>query len=132
MYKKLRYFYFVLPLLPLVTFAFSLKDSTFGGIITEAISIINLFVPILVSIAFILFFWGLSKFILHSDNQAEVEKGKNYMFWGIIALFILITFRTIVSLVATDLDVGDGTTLPYIPNGQYGDTSGKLVIPGGN
>ena len=113
--KKLNYLFIGLTAFtPLISLAFSLKDSTFKDIIDEVKGIIDILLPILVAVALIVFFWGLSKFILHSGNQADLEKGKNYMLWGILALFILLSYKAIVSLVATDLDIGDGTTVPYI------------------
>ncbi len=81
--------------------------------LTNVIGIIN---PILFSLSFIVFFWGLTKFILNSDSKDEIEKGKNYMIWAIIALFMLITFRAIITFVSHDLGIGDSSALPLIPH----------------
>lgn len=70
--------------------------------------------PILFSIAFIVFFWGLSKFILNSDNEEEIRKGKNYMVWGILVLFILISFRAIISFMTNELGLGSASVIPTI------------------
>ena len=83
----------------------SLLGSDFSCTIYRIVEILYLIVPLLSAAAFIVFFWGLSKFILGTDNKADIEKGKNYMLWGILALFILLTFRTIVGLIISDLDV---------------------------
>ncbi len=91
---------------------FSLEDSTFSGVINEIISVLNILRPILFGLAFIVFFWGLSQFILHSDNKASVENGKKYMFWGVIALFVLVSFMAIITFVAKDLELGT----PSIPS----------------
>jgi hypothetical protein len=108
----------LLAFFPSLALAFSLKDSSFKDVVYEVLGIINLLIPILSVLAFIVFFWGLSKFILNSDSQAEIQKGKNYMFWGVIALFVLITFRTIIGLVAGDLDIGGSTVIPQLPTGS--------------
>ncbi len=71
--------------------------------------------PILFAMCFVVFFWGLSKFILNSGSKDEIEKGKNYMFWAIIALFILISFRAIISFITSDFGFGPGTSTPQIP-----------------
>lgn len=91
--------------------AFSLSQAglNFKGIIDYILSIIGLLNPILFTLAFLLFFWGLSKFILSSGSAAEVEKGKSYMIWGILALFILLTFMAIIRLVSNDLELGPNT-----------------------
>jgi hypothetical protein len=109
-------------LLPTLTFAFSLSQSTFGGIISEAISILYILLPLLVATAFIAFFWGLAKFILNSNNEKEVETGKKYMLWGVLALFVLLTFRSIISFISSDLEIGDSQYLPFLPEGYSKNT----------
>ncbi len=105
-------------LIPSFTLAFSLGgDSTFKNVIFEIVSILELALPLLFGGALIIFFWGLSKFVINSDNETELKKGKNYMLWGILALFILISYRTIVGLVVRDLEFGDGNTIPQLPTG---------------
>ena len=118
-------------LIPTVTMAdFDLGSLNFKTFIDEILSVINIIIPILFSLAFIVFFWGLSKFILHSNNAADIEKGKSYMLWSILALFTLLTFRAIISLVATDLDIGNGNTTPVLrTNGVTPVTGGGIVPP---
>jgi hypothetical protein len=94
--------------------ASGILGSDFGCSIRRIVSLLSILYPILVSIAFIVFFWGLSQFILHSDNKVELENGKKYMFWGVIALFVLITFMTIIRFIAGDLGVGDNPTIPGV------------------
>ena len=85
---------------------------TFKEIAVSVLSFIRLLVPVLSTAAFIVFFWGLSKFILNSGNEADIRKGKDYMLWGILALFILLTFRAIITLVAGEFQFG--TTSPLL------------------
>ena len=113
---------------------FNLAESSFSGIVDYALSILNVLIPILFSAAFIVFFWGLSKFILNgSGNQAELKKGKDYMMWGILALFILLTFRTIISLIATEFELGDGKTIPQLPSSSANVSSEiQVTLPDGS
>jgi Na+-driven multidrug efflux pump len=97
------------------TGVFGLIGADFKCSVGRVLSIIRLLIPILFAMAFIVFFWGLSKFILSSNNQADIEKGKTYMIWGVIALFLLITFRTIIAIVADDLGIGNGNVTPILP-----------------
>lgn len=73
--------------------------------------------PILFSLSFVVFFWGLSKFVLNSDSKEEIEKGKNYMVWAVLALFVLVSFRVIISFISSDLGLGDSNITPSIPQG---------------
>lgn len=92
---------------PIVSFAFSLAQSgtTFSTVITYIMEIIKLLIPILVGVAFIVFFWGLSKFILNSNKPEEIKNGRNKMMWGILMLFILITFNAIIGLMANEFEI---------------------------
>lgn len=104
----ITYSFLSLSLVPQIILAqgFSLgvtNDTTFGTTLRYIREIINLAIPLLITAAFVVFFWGLSKFILNSNKQAEIENGKNYMMWGILALFILFSFQAIISFVGGDL-----------------------------
>lgn len=101
---------------PLVSLAqgINLSGSTFYDVMDYLNIMLRTINPILFSIVFIVFFWGLSKFILHSDSEQEVTKGKNYMIWGILVLFILISFRAIISFITGDLGLGSASAIPTI------------------
>lgn len=104
-------------LLPSTTFAvdFSMAGKSFKDIILYVVDIINSTIPILVSIAFIVFFWGLSKFVIGADNDKEVKNGKEFMLWGILALFILISVRTILGLLSNEFEFGQALKTPFLP-----------------
>ena len=97
-----------------LAFSLGAAGQNFLGVVNYILSIINLLNPILFTLAFLVFFWGLSKFILSSGNAAEVEKGKTYMIWGVLVLFVLLSFMSILNLVSNDLDLG-GTSFGNQP-----------------
>lgn len=113
----------VLYFLPVIVFGFSLSSSTFIDVIDQIMMSINIAIPLLFSLSFIVFFWGVSKFILNSGSATEVQKGKSYMIWGVAALFVLVTVRAIISIVVKDLDMGDAKVLPLIPTEQSANYS---------
>lgn len=84
--------------------------------------------PILFSLSFVVFFWGLSKFILNSGSKDEIEKGKNYMVWAILALFILISFRAIISFITSDFGFGSSSTTPQIPQAALTPVTGGRCV----
>lgn len=105
---KINFFILLSAFIPSVSFALNLSatnTSKFNDIVVEALSIINILTPILFALAFILFFWGLSKFILNSNKPDEIKNGKNYMMWGILALFVLVSFQAIISFVSINLGI---------------------------
>ena len=87
---------------------FVLAGSNFSGILGQARNIIYIVIPMVYVVAFICFFWGLAKFILSADNKEEIKKGKDYMIWGILVIFVLLSYQAIIRLIATDLEVGTG------------------------
>lgn len=91
------------------------SGTTFYNVIDYLNDLLRFLNPILFSLSFVVFFWGLSKFILNSDSEDEIKKGKDYMIWGIVALFILISFRVIISFISSDLGIGGSTVTPQIP-----------------
>lgn len=116
---------------PFLVFAIGGEGSTFKSVTLYIISLLNLMVPLLFGLSLIVFFWGLSKFVINSENEAELNKGKNYMLWGILALFILFSYRTIVTLVVNDLEFGkggDGSSFPLLPTGGQIESVDSNII----
>ena len=68
---KIKYWLVVSLLVPTLSFAdFTLgvdKTTTFRDVIYYVLDIVRILTPILAALAFIVFFWGLSKFILNSS-----------------------------------------------------------------
>ena len=93
---------------------FSLLGSNFKCTIIRVIELINLLIPVLFGSAFIVFFWGLSKFILNSGSSTEIENGKKYMLWGGVALFVMVSIRAIIGLIVGNLEIGDIEDIPLL------------------
>ena len=114
-----KYFLFLTALFPITLFAdgFDLfkTGATVGSLAGDVTGLIYILIPILYVLCFITFFWGLTKFIIGAGNKDELSKGKQYMIWGIVVLFVLITFQTIVGIVSNGLELGGNTTIPTLP-----------------
>lgn len=54
---------------------------------------------IVFGLALLFFFWGLGQFILKSGDSKVREDGKWKMFWGVIAMFVLISIMGIVAYI---------------------------------
>ena len=72
----------------------SLKD-----VITKATDIILLFVPVVIGLALLFFFWGVAQFILHADNEQKRSEARQILYWGVIILFVALSVWGIVRLV---------------------------------
>ncbi len=56
-------------------------------------------------IVFAAFFWGISLFILNTDDDKKRSEGKAWMFWSVIALFVLITIWGLIGLLVRTVQV---------------------------
>jgi hypothetical protein len=75
------------------------------------IGIINtILVPVLVAIAFIVFLWGVFKYLIYGgDNDTERATGKKLILWGIIAFVIIFSIWGIVNVLMGALNLSSGT-----------------------
>lgn len=72
-------------------------------------------VPLLMALAFLVFFWGLVKFIANAGSETVREDAKHIMFWGVIALFVMVSILSIVSFFAQDFWGASYGGLPHLP-----------------
>lgn len=83
--------------------------------------IINLFtdiglviIPFLGVVAFLLFVWGVARFIKSAGSEKEIKDSKNLIIWGIVGLFILITIWGLISFLKSELGFGSKVGVPQI------------------
>ncbi len=74
-------------------------------------------VPVLFALAFVVFLWGVVQFIMNSADEGERAKGKQFMLWGIIGLFVMFTVWGLVSIVQKTIDPNakDSLFIPSLP-----------------
>ena len=84
---------------------------TAGSMIDAAISVLKSFIPILLGLAVLVFFWGLVKFINHADDEKALEEGKQLMVWGMVAIFVMIAFWGIIGWIQSNLGLDVATPL---------------------
>jgi hypothetical protein len=70
-------------------------------------------VPLLMSIATIMFIWGVIEYVINAEDSAKREEGRNFIIWGIISLFVLVSVWGIIKLLT----------------GTFGFNSPTLVLP---
>lgn len=77
--------------------------------------ILNLLVPILITVAVLWFFWGLIEYIKGGPEQKDT--GKHYMIWSVIALFVMVSIFGLIGLIGNTFSIqqGGGINLPQIP-----------------
>lgn len=102
--------------LPMVAFAQTLGP--IHALITNVGRIVAALVPILITLALVVFFFGLVRY-LWGGSGAKHAAGRNLMIWGLIALFVMVSVWGIIELAqdALGIDAKSGTTIPtgFVP-----------------
>ncbi|OGF90704.1 hypothetical protein A3H65_03525 [Candidatus Giovannonibacteria bacterium RIFCSPLOWO2_02_FULL_45_14] len=89
---------------------------TVGGIVQSIIDILNDYIiPLLFAIATIVFLWGVILYITAGGDEEKRKEGRNYIIFGLIGLFVMVSIWGIVNLF---LDFFDFTNVsaPSLPN----------------
>jgi hypothetical protein len=91
--------------LPLIADA---QTGTLQGIVATFGSIIRALVGILFTLAIVVFFWGLVRYLFSGGE--EKGKGLNLMLMGIIAIFVMASLYGIVGILQRTLGAGGNAT----------------------
>lgn len=94
--------------LPLVSLAAINNISDVGEFIIETIN--GVLVPVLFAVAFIVFLWGAFKtFIIGANNDTAKEEGKNFMLYGLIGFFVMVSIWGLVNILVGTFDFGNSS-----------------------
>ncbi len=105
----------VLALAPVAAFA---QANPVSQLITNIGGWIDSLLPILVTLAIVVFFWGLVKYIWSADSEEAKDGGKRLMIWGMIALFVMVALWAIIGFFQTALGVSGAITTGTAPTGK--------------
>jgi hypothetical protein len=108
-------------LLPSLASAATLKDT-----LVLFSQFLNGIIGLFITLAIVVFFWGLIKYLWSMDSE-NAHEGLKIMFWGLIAIFVMVSIWGIIRLLQSTLQVQ--STDPVIPKGivvnpGYGGTGG--------
>lgn len=81
-------------------------------IITSAV------IPLIFTLAFVVFLWGIFRFISSSDKTKK-EDAKNYIIWGMVGLFVMVSLWGIIKILGDTLGIQSVVPLlktEYLPN----------------
>jgi succinate dehydrogenase/fumarate reductase cytochrome b subunit len=93
-----------------------LPNSSVGDIINMGTCILlKSVVPLLFALAIVAFVWGIIQYFLNPENEEKKKKGKSYMIWGLIALFVMVTMWALVAVLSdTFFGEGNGVFVPQL------------------
>lgn len=87
---------------------------TLSGLIDMFVNILQRIIPLLGAVAFLLFIYGVARFIRSSGSEKELKDSKNIIIWGIVGLFVLMSVWGIISFMKSELGFGSGVVIPQI------------------
>ncbi|MEZ4103334.1 MAG: hypothetical protein R3B55_02110 [Candidatus Paceibacterota bacterium] len=70
--------------------------------------------PLLISIAVIVFIIGVIKYIAGADEEAKRTEGRNFMIYGLIALFVMISVWGLVGVIQGTFGNKASTFIPQL------------------
>ena len=97
-------------LAPFAVFAQNLTN--IENLIRSVGRLIQLLLPIFVTIALLVFFYGLILYIREANDPEKAKEGKSIMIYGIIALFVMVSVWGIVRFIGVALNIDAGRTIP--------------------
>ena len=93
-----------------------MRPNNFSDLVGVFFELIQAALPVIVGMALLVFIWGLAKFIFRvGGDEKALADGKKLMVWGLIALFILVSFWAIIAVFYRDLGFGTLDGLPLLP-----------------
>ena len=94
--------------LPALASAATLLDT-----LALANTFLNALIGLFITLAIVVFFWGLIQYLLKAGE--EKSKGLSIMFYGVIAIFVMVSIWGIIRLLQSTFKVT--STDPVIPKG---------------
>jgi hypothetical protein len=78
-------------------------------------SIVASLIPIIIGIAVLVFLWGVMKYVVAKDPEAQKE-ARSVILYGIIVLFVMVAIWGLVELLGDTLGIStDNTIVPTAP-----------------
>lgn len=121
-YRNMAVASMILVFTPILVLAADIQTNVINPIGT----LISSLIPILMTVAFLAFLWGLIKYISSAGDPQKAFEGKSIMIYGVIALFVMVSIWGLTSFIggvfgisSTDEDGNSNTpnTNDLIPTG---------------
>ena len=96
---------------PLFAYAQSPDAGTVKTVLTNFRTLLNVVIEILITLAFVVFGWGIIKLITAGGDTKKIADAKGILTYGIIGLFVLSSIYGILVFIKTYLGVPDNTPI---------------------
>jgi uncharacterized membrane protein YidH (DUF202 family) len=79
------------------------ESAGIGGFIIGVNRVINYIVPFLVGLGVFVIIYGIFTYIRSADDEEKRTVGKQFMVWGVLAVFVMLSVWGLVSVLANTL-----------------------------
>ena len=94
---------------PFLTFA-QANQPTYNSASSSGVSLW----PLLISLAVIVFVIGVIKYIAGADDSAKRTEGRNFMIYGLVALFVMVSVWGLVGVLQGTFGLGNSPVIPQL------------------
>ncbi|KKS14680.1 MAG: hypothetical protein UU71_C0021G0003 [Parcubacteria group bacterium GW2011_GWB1_41_6] len=95
MSKIKKILFWAISVSPVLVLAADIKSN----VITPLQGILDALIPLLMVAAFVVFLWGIIKFITSGGDEEKKKAGKSLIIYGLIGLFVMVAVWGIIKLV---------------------------------
>ncbi len=87
----------------------------FSDIVDLFINLATAITPVVASLALLVFFWGLVKFI-RKAGEGDIKEGRDLMIWGGLAIFVMVSVWGILRFLSGEFGFGNITGVLQLPS----------------
>ncbi|NTV22328.1 MAG: hypothetical protein HGB03_02055 [Candidatus Yonathbacteria bacterium] len=104
---------YVVGAFPLFVFA---APGTFSELATMLVEIIDVAVPVIVTLALVAFLFGLAKMLFSAGDSASYSEGSKIMVYGIVSLFVIVALWGLIEVAQQTIFETTSTEVPQTPD----------------
>ena len=67
--------------------------------------IANVAIPFLIGVALVVIIWGIFRYVTHAGDSEKVAEGRKTVIYGILALFMMLSFWGFVMIITRSLGI---------------------------
>lgn len=71
-------------------------------------------IPFMGALAFLSFVLGVARFIKAAGNEKEIKESKNFLIWGVVGMFVLVTIWGIITFLRSEFGFAGTIGIPQI------------------
>ncbi len=86
--------------------AFAQQLTNIQSLATSTLSILNIVITIVFVLAILVFGWGVVKYITSANDATKEKEARQFLWWGVIGIFVLASVFGLVKFIGGALQVG--------------------------